>query len=127
MEIHAYVIMPDHLHLLSNVVSSGHLASTLSSFRSYTAKHLVEMLDARGFEWALRSMRKPSGDFDFWEPSYHPVDASRGAFAQKREYIHLNPVRRGFVEKPEHWQYGSARSFALQLDDPVRVCRDYWG
>jgi hypothetical protein len=31
---------------------------------------------------------------------------------QKLEYIHYNPVKRGFVDLPEHWRWSSARSYA---------------
>ena len=31
---------------------------------------------------------------------------------QKLEYIHNNPVRRGYVDDPVHWRYSSARNYA---------------
>jgi putative transposase len=31
---------------------------------------------------------------------------------QKIEYIHINPVKRGFVDDPTHWRYSSARNYA---------------
>ena len=27
-------------------------------------------------------------------------------------YIHLNPVKRGYVDRAEHWRYSSARNYA---------------
>ena len=30
---------------------------------------------------------------------------------QKIEYIHQNPVRRGYVDEPTHWRYSSARNY----------------
>ncbi len=33
---------------------------------------------------------------------------------QKVNYIHENPVKRGYVELPEHWRYSSARNYAGQ-------------
>jgi hypothetical protein len=33
---------------------------------------------------------------------------------QKIDYIHENPVRRGWVEAPEHWRYSSARNYMLE-------------
>ena len=27
------------------------------------------------------------------------------------EYIHYNPVKRGYVDKPEHWRYSSSRDY----------------
>ena len=31
---------------------------------------------------------------------------------QKLEYIHDNPVKRGYVDRPEYWRYSSARKYA---------------
>ena len=31
---------------------------------------------------------------------------------QKLEYIHNNPVRRGYVDDPVHWRYSSARNYS---------------
>jgi len=33
---------------------------------------------------------------------------------QKPDYIHHNPVKRGYVDQPEHWRYSSARNHAGQ-------------
>ncbi len=34
---------------------------------------------------------------------------------QKLEYIHNNPVVRGYVNDPIHWRYSSARNYAGQV------------
>jgi hypothetical protein len=34
---------------------------------------------------------------------------------QKLDYIHQNPVKRGYVDSPEHWRYSSARNYAGQV------------
>jgi hypothetical protein len=33
---------------------------------------------------------------------------------QKIDYIHDNPVKRGFVDEPRHWRYSSARNYEGQ-------------
>ncbi|MGZ8182658.1 MAG: hypothetical protein ACXWT1_11900 [Methylobacter sp.] len=33
---------------------------------------------------------------------------------QKLDYIHQNPVKRGYVDQSEHWRYSSARNYAGQ-------------
>src|SRR5690348_1089602 len=38
-------------------------------------------------------------------------------YNEKVEYIHLNPVRRGLVAKPEDWFGSSAREYAGSLQD----------
>jgi len=42
---------------------------------------------------------------------------------QKLDYIHQNPVKRGYVDQPEHWRYSSARNYAGQagLIEVMRV------
>ncbi len=30
---------------------------------------------------------------------------------EKIEYIHSNPVKRGYVDECEHWRYSSARDY----------------
>lgn len=36
------------------------------------------------------------------------------------DYIHMNPVRRGFCEAPDEWKWSSAASF-LGGEVPIRV------
>jgi putative transposase len=33
---------------------------------------------------------------------------------QRLKYIHNNPVKRGYVDLPEHWRYSSARDYLGQ-------------
>ncbi len=40
---------------------------------------------------------------------------------QKIEYIHFNPVKRGYVESPEHWRYSSARNFLLEDHSIIEI------
>ena len=42
---------------------------------------------------------------DVW--TRHAVSILR----QKLDYIHLNPVKRGYVDEPCHWRYSSARNY----------------
>jgi hypothetical protein len=47
-----------------------------------------------------------------WQEGYHPQMITReDVFKQKVEYIHNNPVKRGFVEEVEHWIYSSANNY----------------
>ncbi|MGZ8915414.1 MAG: transposase, partial [Methylobacter sp.] len=43
---------------------------------------------------------------------------------QKLDYIHHNPVKRGYVDQPEHWRYSSARNYAGQ-DGLIEVIRSW--
>jgi hypothetical protein len=45
-----------------------------------------------------------------WLPVWHAEGLASEAFLnQKVDYIHQNPVRKGYVCVPEHWRYSSAK------------------
>ncbi|KAA3657719.1 MAG: hypothetical protein DWQ10_12705 [Calditrichaeota bacterium] len=39
-------------------------------------------------------------------------------------YIHNNPVKKGFVTKPEDWKYSSARNWICGDDSVMKIDRD---
>jgi putative transposase len=43
---------------------------------------------------------------------------------QKIDYIHQNPVKRGYVDKAEYWRYSSARDYMGDVG-LLEVCRDW--
>ena len=43
---------------------------------------------------------------------------------QKLEYIHNNPVKRGYVDDPSHLRYSSARNYA-GLPGLIEVFREW--
>ena len=43
---------------------------------------------------------------------------------QKVDYIHQNPVKRGFVDEVVHWRYSSARNY-LGYVGLLHVCTDW--
>ncbi len=42
---------------------------------------------------------------------------------QKVDYIHQNPVKRGFIDEATHWRYSSTRNYASLLG-LIDVCID---
>jgi len=42
-------------------------------------------------------------------------------FRQKAEYIHYNPVRRGYIAHPEYWIYSSARNYIFDDESVIKV------
>ena len=69
---------------------------------------------------ALRIFRRAAleegkgNDHKFWVEGLHPIlVAEEYMFREKLNYIHNNPVRKGYVDSPEHWLYSSARNYNL--------------
>ncbi|MCB2205277.1 transposase [bacterium] len=116
LTLHAYVIMENHLH----IIASGHdIEKQISRFRSYTARSILDLLEAsrrskildlcKGKGLALRRDRTHA----LWESgSYPELIRNMTMMEQKINYIHNNPLRRGYVDDPTHWRYSSARSYS---------------
>ena len=68
------------------------------------------MLEELGY-YKLR--HKSDQDYQLWQEGSHPQQIQNAEMMrQKLEYIHYNPVERGYVDDPLHWRYSSARNYA---------------
>ena len=77
--------MPDHIHLLLTFpVTEKRLQTIISKWKEWTAKSLK-------IEWQR----------DFFEHRLRKEESLR----EKADYILVNPVRGGLVEKEEDWPY----------------------
>ena len=55
---------------------------------------------------------KTDQEYQLWQEGSHPkAIVSEAMLRQKLEYIHNNPVRRGYVDDPAHWRYSSYRDY----------------
>jgi putative transposase len=63
--------------------------------------------------------------FQLWQEGSQPkMIETEAMLRQKLEYIHDNPVKRGYVSDPTHWRYSSARNYA-QIESLVAVTTDW--
>jgi REP element-mobilizing transposase RayT len=116
--LHGYVILENHLHL---VARSPDIGATIKRSKSYTARAIIDYLRQRNVRGLLdlmalfKRVHKTESTYQFWEEGSHPQRIeSETVMRQKLEYIHQNPVKRGFVDLPEHWRWSSARDYAGQ-------------
>ncbi len=120
IDIFAYVILENHLHWIASAKSSPEdLADQVGRFKSFTARRIVDEMEQRGFSTLLDELRffklrhKIDQTHQLWPEGSHPQQiASDEVMWQKIEYIHNNPIRRGYVDEPVHWRYSSARNYA---------------
>ena len=50
-QLHGYVVMPNHVHVLMELFRGGDLAKVLQSWKSYTAKELNRLTGSSGKVW----------------------------------------------------------------------------
>ena len=116
MTIYAYVIMENHVHM---ILSSPRLSKEIGIFKSYTARQIIDFFKERHAHHILQMLHyhklahKKDRQYQLWQEGSHPqAIINEEMMLQKIEYIHYNPVKRGYVDAPEHWRYSSARNYA---------------
>ncbi len=94
----AWVFLPDHWHAIiypphpvsiSRAMSGVKVSSMIAI--NHGRQEKGELWQERYFDHALRTVK------DYWKTV---------------EYIHLNPVRRGLVKRPEQWKWSSFPEYA---------------
>jgi REP element-mobilizing transposase RayT len=116
LQLFGYVVLENLVHFIAK---ADDLAKEVGDFKSFTARKIIDWLTRRGAEAILQQLRyhrashKDDREFQLWQEGYHPQQIqSDDMMLQKLEYIHNNPVRRGYVDDPTHWRYSSARNYA---------------
>jgi len=112
---HAYILMENHFHLIG---SSAEFSDEMRKLKSFTARKVVDYLEANcpkffieQFEF-LKKSYKTDQTYQVWQEGFHPkMIIDHNMLIQKIEYIHYNPVKRGYIDKPEHWRYSSYRNY----------------
>ncbi|MGB4775456.1 MAG: transposase, partial [Daejeonella sp.] len=112
--IYAYVIMSNHIHLIIGS-NQENLSDIIRDFKKFTASKIVEAIENNSKEsrkrWLLWLLKKENRVW-FWEEGYHAEEIITSQFYDtKLNYIHLNPVRAGIVEKEEEYLYSSCADF----------------
>lgn len=116
--VYSYVIMENHLHL---VASAENLSKAIGNFKSFTARTIVDRLRETPGSYLLEQLRmgklphKTGQTHQLWQEGFHPqAILTEEMLLQKLEYIHNNPVKRGYVDDPAHWRYSSYRNYIGQ-------------
>ena len=117
LRLYAYVIMENHVHL---VAEAPDLSRVVQSLKRHTAKELIQLAETMSKAWLLnqfeyfKKRHKLTSQHQVWQEGAHPqLVQNDSMLRQKIAYIHDNPVRRGYVDAPEHWRYSSARNYML--------------
>ena len=116
LQLYAYVIMSNHIHLIARAEEGFELSNIMRDFKKHTAKQIIksveEEVESRR-EWLLSIFRKEDGSYEFWQKDNHAfVLYSNEMIQQKMNYIHQNPVRAGLVEEAHEYIYSSARNLS---------------
>lgn len=128
LKVHAYVILENHLHL---VVKSDDIAKSMAKFKSFTAREIINYLKKENAKSILEQLafykkaHKTDSNFQLWQEGIQAKQIMSEKMMQERiNYVHNNPVKRGYVDDGVHWRYSSARDYE-GIDGLIEVDMDW--
>lgn len=89
----AYVIMPDHVHLLLTPLIRWRLSKILQGIKGFTSREINKILRRKGSFWQ--------------DENFDHLIRNEAGWIDKFEYIHNNPVKKGLVDRPEDYEFSS--------------------
>ena len=93
--LHAWTIMPNHVHVLLSILPGRPLGTIVGSWKRFTAREANIVLGRTGAFWQA----------DYWDRFIRNEEH----FSATESYIDLNPVKAGLVAEARFWPWGSAR------------------
>ena len=136
MEIIAWCIMSNHIHLIFRINDDGKPQLVLGDFKRFTSKTIVNAIKENKresrIEFLLEQFKKAAESssnvkhYQFWRHDNKPIELwSNKVIKEKIDYVHNNPVVEGLVYKPEDYVYSSAIDYAGEkgLLDNITVFR----
>ena len=101
-----FVLMPDHVHALIWFPQTGQLSRFMQQWKGRSSSRIKEFL----FQFLPEYGAKFSAKDPIWQVRYYSFEIySTAKIEEKLNYMHMNPVRAGLVEKPTEWRWSSAR------------------
>jgi len=135
MEIYAWCIMTNHMHLVFRSVNDVKPEVLLGNFKRFTSKAILKAIlnnPKESRKSVLLAQFKIAGakasnvkEYQFWRHDNKPIELwSNKVIAEKIKYIHDNPVEAGLVFRPEEYMYSSAVDYSGEkgmLNDVVVI------
>lgn len=127
LKLYGYVLMTNHLYMIFSAQSGHKPEDILRDFKKWTTRSITLELnsDSRHYLknlFACSVFKKKENTMQIWQTNnYSEMIETKDFFLQKLQYMHMNPVRRGFVSEPKAWKYSSARNWEFGDNSVIEV------
>jgi putative transposase len=116
IQLNAFILMPSHLHAIFWPEDKINLSDILRDFKRFTSRAISAEAklenDNELLEKFTSNRAQDVSQYQVWQDGFHPEVIFTEDFArQKVDYIHMNPVKKGLVSRPEDWPLSSARAY----------------
>jgi len=105
--VHAYVLMPDHMHIVVTPREGSNVSQVMHSLKLYTSRQIGELLGSKGGIWQAR----------FYERDLRTPKDVDGALI----YIHDNPVNARLAESQEVYKWSSFQACVQGESKPIEL------
>lgn len=110
--------MPNHVHAITWLPMPGQLSKFMQGWKRKSSFHIRN--------WYRENASNYFDDFGmgdkFWQPKYYSFEIeNRKKLEEKLNYMHLNPVRSGLVQKAVQWKWSSARWYEKRVSVGVPI------
>jgi putative transposase len=106
VEVWAWVLMPNHVHLILKPSDSDGLRRALSQVH-------------RRHAGRIHARQRKTGHF--WQGRFGAVAMDEAHLAAALRYVALNPVRARLVDRAEDWRWSSAKAHLTAREDGVTL------
>ena len=119
IELNAFVVMNNHIHLIWQPLTGRTLQSIQLSFMKYTAQQIkFAYKDNSNSLIEECRVHKADREYQIWKREPLSIElSSEAVFLQKLDYIHYNPVQAGLVTNPEDYYFSSALFYEKGMDN----------
>jgi putative transposase len=114
-----YVAMPEHFHLLIGEPKIGNPSVVMQVLKQRVSHKYRERGRRKREQMPLWRSEMPRA---FWQTRFYDFNVgTKRKYAEKLNYMHFNPVKRGLVQSPELWRWSSARNYWYGEEGPVKI------
>lgn len=109
VEIIAYCIMPNHIHLLLEQIEENGISKYMNNILNSYSRYFNTKYERKG---------------PLWESRFKNVMVlTDEQLIHLTRYIHLNPVTASLVNKPEDWQFSSYKEYIGKIETDKFICK----
>ena len=129
ISLYAFVVMPNHIHLIVRFLGSYNLSDVMREFKKHTSKQIIHHAQAGNNQKLLSYLEKAAETikdqhYKFWEDGYDARDVFTMPFLQqKMDYLHNNPCQPHWrlVDQPEDYVWSSACFYILDKPSVIPI------
>jgi REP element-mobilizing transposase RayT len=122
VDIFAFAIMPNHIHLIWRINNLNGKETVQASFLKYTAHQFKRMLQIHPKELLKFAVNARNKKYEFWQRDALAIELySKAVMLQKLHYIHMNPLAPHWqlANDPNNYYWSSARFYEQGVNEFV--------